>query len=94
MPIKPDDNPLPIDELQRRTVPGMAYFAGTSVRRTFCDNCAFFTFEHTRTHRAGARCAKYFELTGRWHAAPLPPTTPACKYFKPASKANTDDPAD
>jgi hypothetical protein len=44
MPIKPDDNPLPIDELQRRSVPGMAYFAGTSVRRTFCDNCAFFTF--------------------------------------------------
>jgi hypothetical protein len=87
MPIKPDEGLTPDEWSQRsrHSVPGMAYFAGTAPRKTFCDNCTFFSFEHVG-HMPGARCAKYRELTGKWHSRPLPPTTPACKYFEPVKK--------
>lgn len=69
---------------QRKTYPGMAYFAGTGPVGMTCEKCQFYGY--ARETRRGDRmrtvsgCRKFWDLTG--HPGPsFTRDAVACKYF-------------
>jgi hypothetical protein len=66
----------------RRTVPGMAHFAGTGPVGEACGQCSYLA-ETTRRGKRFARCGKYTELMDGKPGDAVPKSTPACRYFSP-----------
>jgi hypothetical protein len=66
----------------RRTVPGMAHFAGTGPVGETCGTCGYLS-EVTHRGRCINRCAKFTELMQGKVGDSVPKHTPACRYFSP-----------
>jgi hypothetical protein len=75
----------------KRTVRGMAHFAGTGPSGATCGTCQHLGYFRQRinaqgvvvhTERCGG-CAAFNRLTGKHGDAP-PPRTPGCKYYEKA----------
>jgi hypothetical protein len=89
-------NPNPdLEQLRRRTVPGMAHFAGTGPKGKTCRECSEWTgcgkeagyYAPKGAHGGLIKprsCDKYRELMRGDIGEPIPPDTMACKYFDPA----------
>jgi len=65
---------------RRMTHAGMAHWAGTGPRGTTCGDCFYLV---SKPHGLGStmRCDKYRQMMKHWGTAPIPRTTPSCKYF-------------
>lgn len=66
----------------RRTVPGMAFFAGTGPVGETCGTCSYLTESIRRGQRID-RCPKFTELMQGKAGDSVPKSTPACRYFRP-----------
>jgi hypothetical protein len=78
----------------RRTVPGMAHWAGSGPADATCGKCVHLEYEKRTYNDSGdvirvvrsSGCAKFHELAGK-HGPPVPPSCAACRYFE----KRTDD---
>lgn len=79
---------------QRRTRPGMAYFANTGPIGKHCADCAFWGYHRERAEKYDPRigqnvvrkyrhngCEKYRQMTGT-HGPVISRDLAACKYFE------------
>lgn len=71
----------------RRTVPGMAHFAGTGPVGETCGTCGYLS-EVTHRGRRINRCAKFTELMQGKVGDSVPKRTPACRYFSPTKETS------
>jgi hypothetical protein len=66
------------------TVPGMAHFAGTGPSGATCGGCVHWDKRDERSligkHKP-RRCDKFRQLMQGMDGAPIPASTPACKYY-------------
>jgi hypothetical protein len=69
-------------EQLRKSVPGMAHFAGTGPAGLTCGDC-FFWQAIPRSPRQ--HCAKYRELVRKGPLQAIPHNTPSCRHFEPRS---------
>ena len=73
-------NPV-LERQVRKTIPGMAHFAGTGPRNTTCYTCVFWNTPDAH------RCGKYTEMMrGKVHYVTIPAGTPSCKYYEEAKQ--------
>ena len=77
-----------LEQMEMRTVPGMAHWAGTGPEGAFCSNCNHYGYEYFtskgRLMRRLSACGKFYAMT-ETHGDTLPSKTDACKYFSPLS---------
>ncbi len=77
-----------IDEMQAKTPPGMAYWAGTGPTGTTCRECHFYQFNGYKSKRGGITggtlklgiCNKYLSMM-KLNGPKVPFETPSCKSF-------------
>lgn len=68
----------PVDQLARRSFPGMAHFAGTGPDGLTCRQCA--NWDCKSPDEPKAACKKYKRMTNR-PGNQVPREASACKYF-------------
>jgi hypothetical protein len=82
--------PAELTRMMKRSVPGMAHWAGSGPTGTICRGCIHYGYESVSrnargeaikpvSHRQG--CRKFYELTGRPGGA-IPETTESCRHFQ------------
>lgn len=78
-----------LEEMRRRTPPGMAHWAGTGPEGATCRGCAHWK---TTGYLAGSGllknspCDKYRRMMGGVDGPPIPHYAPACKWIEPREK--------
>jgi hypothetical protein len=70
-----------LDRMVRRTIPGMAHWAGSGPRGKSCGQCQHFVEMSIGVGRS-TRCHRYETMTGQQGTKKIPVKTPACKYFE------------
>jgi hypothetical protein len=86
--LTPGYSPELVNQI-RRTVRGMAHWAGSGPAGATCGECVHLGYEKRTFNDSGdviraARsngCKKFYELTGK-HGPAVPPSCAACRYFE------------
>jgi hypothetical protein len=78
---------IELEKAEQRTVPGMAFWAGTGPAKATCGKCANYGYyyedsRNDRKHRAHG-CALYWKQMKKHGERSIPESTAACKYFEP-----------
>jgi hypothetical protein len=82
-----------IEDYEKTTTPGMAHWAGTGPAGATCGKCKFWSYfetvwrgDHTVTVKHGARCEKYWRMTGRHGTETIEEKTSACRHYEARPK--------
>lgn len=65
----------------RRTMPGMAAWAGGGPPQALCRDCSWFPFDKDASGKS-QRCAKFTALSRGRRGPAVPPNASACRYFE------------